>query len=211
MNAADRPLVAALLAASVSAIAAAGAGAQEIPPPEQQVEAAVRALPEQMREDATVLGHRPEADGLATLREGTGDMICIADEPGDERWHVACYHESLEPFMARGRELRAEGLPEAKVDSIRHAEAESGELMLPEQGGALYSLTGPAGSFDPATGEVSDEASPLFVLYMPWATPESTGLSPRPKAGEPWLMQPGAPTAHMMLMDRLPPGAGGGG
>lgn len=207
MNAAGSLLVTALLVVGT----AVGAGAQDAPPPEQQVEAAVMALPAQMRDGATVLGHRPGRERLATLREGSGEMVCIADRPGDERWHVACYHESLEPFMARGRELRARGLSEAKVDSIRHAEAESGELSLPEQGGALYSLTGPAGSYDPATGEVSGDASPLFVLYMPWATPASTGLSPQPRAGAPWLMEPGTPTAHMMLMDRLPPGAGGSG
>lgn len=189
----------------------AGVGAQEVPPPEVQVSEAVKPLPQNLRAGATVLGHRPDRERLDTLREGSGEMICLADEPGDDRWHVACYHESLEPFMKRGRDLRARGLAEEKVDSIRHAEAESGDLPLPDQGGALYSLTGPAGSFDPSTGEVSDEASPLFVLYMPGATPATTGLSPEPRPGEPWLMNPGTPTAHMMLMEGGPSDGGGGG
>lgn len=202
-------MVTTLIAALPGLLLAAGLGAQEPPPVEEQVEAAIRALPETLREGATVLGYRASSDDLVTLREGDGEMICLADRPGDERWHVACYHESLEPYMARGRELRARGVEGDRVDSIRHAEAESGALPLPEQGAALYSLTGPPGSFDPASGEVSTEARPLFVLYMPWATPTSTGLSPRPKAGEPWLMDPGTPTAHIMLMDALPPGVGG--
>ena len=30
-------------------------------------------------------------------------MICLADDPNESpRWHVACYHKALEPFMARG-------------------------------------------------------------------------------------------------------------
>ncbi len=47
---------------------------------------------------------------LVKLREGTNDMICLASNPDGEQFHVACYHKLLEPFMARGRELRAQGV-----------------------------------------------------------------------------------------------------
>jgi hypothetical protein len=36
--------------------------------------------------------------------------VCPADHPGDDRFRVACYHELLEAWLSRGRELRAPGL-----------------------------------------------------------------------------------------------------
>lgn len=161
---------------------------------EQQIEAAVKAAPEDMREDATVLGY--EDGELTALREGDGLLICLADEPGDERFHVACYHRSLEPFMERGRELRAEGIED--VDSARRAEIEEGTLEMPDDLAALYSLTGSVEDYDPETGEIED-AQPLHVVYVPYATIEETGLPPSAETGEPWLMDPGEPWAHIMV------------
>ena len=37
------------------------------------------------------------------------DLICLADDPKIDALSVACYHKDLEPFMARGRELDADG------------------------------------------------------------------------------------------------------
>src|SRR5918912_1355337 len=47
------------------------------------------------------------------------------------------------------------GVTGGQVDSVRFAEARAGKLALPDRPAALYSLTGPAGSFDPATGAVT--------------------------------------------------------
>ena len=78
-----------------------------MPLPVQQVAAAVQAAPAEFRDGAAVLGYN-DARKLITLREGKNDMVCLADDPSDsERFHVACYHKALEPFMARGRSLRA--------------------------------------------------------------------------------------------------------
>jgi len=57
-------------------------------------------------------------------------------------------------------------------------------------------------NFDPATNTVKD-ASLLAVVYIPGATPESTGLSARPRADGPWLMFPGTPKAHIMMVGRM--------
>jgi hypothetical protein len=78
-----------------------------------EIAEAVSALPEPMRAGATVKAFR---DGkLVTVREGSGAMICLGDDPEKEGWHVACYHKGLEPFMARGRELRAQGITASRV------------------------------------------------------------------------------------------------
>jgi hypothetical protein len=162
-----------------------------------QIASAVSPLPAEFRAGATVLGYLSPTSGLQLLRDGSGPFVCLADDPADDRFHVACYHRSLEPFMARGRELRALGLAD-RVDEIRDAEAISGALPMPTQPAALYSLTGPPSSLDPDTGEVSG-ARPLYVLYVPFATAEGTGLQTRPQVGQPWLMSAGTPKAHVMF------------
>ncbi len=182
-----------------SLVLATAAVAQEPPASTaEQIAGAVSPAPEEMRDGATVLGYAQGSE-LVTLRQGEGDLVCLADKPSDERFHAACYFKALEPFMARGRDLRAQGTERAEVLETRAAEIESGKLEMPSQPSALYSLTGPAGSFDPATGEVTG-ANRTYVIYIPYATAESTGLSPQPAVGAPWIMSPGKPWAHIMLV-----------
>jgi hypothetical protein len=171
------------------------------PPAEMQIRTAIAPLPEQFRADATVLGYRAGAPGLAELRSGTGAFVCLADDPADDRFHAACYHRSLEPFMARGRALRAEGRG-AEADSVRAREIRAGTLAMPSAPTTLYSLTGPAGSVEWATGEIRG-ARPLYVVYLPYATAESTGLPTRPVKNAPWLMFPGTAKAHIMFVPEM--------
>jgi hypothetical protein len=165
--------------------------------PEQQIVAAVLPAPQEMRDNATVWGYAPDGH-FKKLRAGRGEMVCLASDPKAERFHVACYHRSLEPFMARGRALRARGVTGDRVDSVRFAEARAGKLRLPHHPAALYSLTGPPDSFDPVTG-TAPKARPLFVVYVPFATAASMGVSATPVEGAPWIMHPGTPKAHIMF------------
>jgi hypothetical protein len=170
-------------------------------PAAQQVAAAVLALPKEFRANARVLGYTGSARGLTTLRQGKGPFVCLGDDPADKDFHVACYHESLEPFMARGRALRATGVKGDQVDTVRFAEVRAGKLVMPKQA-TLYQLFGPAGSFDLAKG-TAPTAKPLIVIYVPGATVASTGLSAQPAEGTPWLMFPGTPKAHIMLEPKM--------
>jgi hypothetical protein len=177
--------------------------APAVPPEAQQISAAVLPLPRDFREHARVLGYRAGSKGLVTLRDGTGPFTCLASDPAGTQFHVACYHQSLEPFMARGRALRAQGITGDKVDTVRFAEIKSKKLVMPTQPAALYSLTGPLGSFDPTTGTVPASIRPLSVIYISGATSASTGLSDKPVVGAPWIMHPGTPKAHIMLVPKM--------
>lgn len=193
-------LVMAVALLGVAALAGpASAQARHPAPDSVQVAAATLPLPAEFRAHATVLGYRSGTAGLVALRRGAGAFTCIAHNPAADRFHVACYHRSLEPFMARGRELRAQGVGDEQVDSTRNAEVQSGRLRMPTVA-ALYSLTG--GSYD-AASNTAPGARPLLVIYTPGATPESTGLSATPSEGTPWLMFPGRPNAHVMLVPRM--------
>lgn len=210
-----RPLAAALLLAAAPAAAHAQApttpAAAPAPPPSavlpaltvaQQIAAATLPLPEEFRASATVLGHAAPDAPLGAIRQGDGAFVCLAPVARAQRFHAACYHRTLEPFMARGRALRDAGTTGDRVDSVRFAEARAGRLAMPSGPATLYSLTGPADGYDPATN-VAKGARPLVVVYIPGATEASTGLSTKPQQGTPWLMFPGTPKAHIMFTPRM--------
>ena len=191
------------LALAIVALTANAASAQApltVPSSEVQITQAVLPLPEDLRNSASVLGY--SADGkLVSLRRGSGSMICLANNPRFERFHVACYHKSLEPFMARGRELRSQGVTGDTVDVVRFREAKAGTLKLPTTPALLYSLSGAKDAYDPATK--SAKARSLYVIYIPYATGETTGLSEVPARGTPWVMNPGTPKAHIMFVPSM--------
>lgn len=178
----------------------APATAQKIAPAEEQIASALLAAPEERRAGAAVLGY--DAQGkLVTLRQGSNDLICLADDPKDNRFSVSCYHKDLEPFMARGRELTAQGITgNARNEQYRWKEIKEGKLPMPKEPRTLYVLSGKG--YDAASGKVTDGAL-RWVIYVPFATAESTGLSTKAKRGEPWLMDAGTPGAHIMIS---PPG-----
>ena len=188
------------IAATANAQTAPAPAARLTLTPAQQVAVAVTPLPAEFRDSATVLGYG--SDGvLRELRAGRGAMVCLAPNPVRERIQAACYHRSLEPYMARGRQLRAEGVKGDQVDSVRYAEVRSGRLAFPEGPAALYSITGDAGSYDAATGTI--KGRPLFVVYLKNATPEKLGLPGQPVQGMPWIMHPGTVSAHIMFVPTM--------
>jgi hypothetical protein len=168
----------------------------DVAPAKAQIASALLAAPEERREDATVLGYEQDS-ALVTLKNGSNDLVCLADKPGDDTFSVACYHEDLEPFMARGRELLLQGITGAKRRDIRFDEIKNGELPMSREPRLLYVLTG--SGFDTVKGVVT-EPYLRYVIYLPFATAESTGLSEgKGSPGAPWLMGAGMAGAHIMI------------
>ena len=170
----------------------------EILPKEIQIKTAVLAAPAEDRDGAMVYGY--DEDGkIVVLREGSNNKVCIADDPNFEGIQVSCYAKKLEPFMARGRELTAEGKSEIEKRKIRKEEVESGKLKMPDTPSTLYVFSGSEENYNKETGELKDGKF-RYVVYIPYATTESTGLPAKPEApGMPWLMDPGTHRAHIMI------------
>jgi hypothetical protein len=170
----------------------------QIPSAEVQIKTAVLAAPADKRSDAMVYGYDSKGE-FVVLRKGKNELICIADDPKTKGFSVSCYHKDLEPFMARGRELKTQNKSFKEVFDIREAEAKSGKLKMPKQASNLQVYSAPAENYDPATGTVT-KGSFRYVVYIPWATAASTGLSTKPEApGMPWIMDPGTHRAHIMI------------
>ena len=168
------------------------------PSAEIQIKTAVLAAPEEKRPGAMVYGYDAKGE-LVVLRKGTNELVCIGDNPKQAGLNVSCYHKDLEPFMARGRELKTAGKSFQEIFDIREAEAKSGKLSMPKQASNLQVFSAPAESYNATTGEVT-KGSFRYVVYIPWATSASTGLPTKPEApGMPWIMNPGTHRAHIMI------------
>jgi hypothetical protein len=173
--------------------------AQTKPPaPEVQIKSALLAAPENKRDSATVYGYS-ENNQLVILKQGTNELICVADDPSQPEFSVACYHKDLHPFMQRGRELRKGGKSNQQVFDEREKEAKSGQLVMPKQPTTLVVVSAKDADFNKSTGEVKNTYM-RSVVYIPYATAESTGLPLKPEApGMPWIMHPGTHGAHIMI------------
>ena len=177
------------------AVLVSAAAAADLPPASVQIAQAVLAAPAELRDGAAVLGFDAQGSRVQ-IREGKNEMICLAADPSKRTFEVDCYHKDLEPFMARGRELLQQKVTGAKRNEVRFKEVEEGKIRMPKEPRTLYVLTGSA--FDAASGAVKD-AYLRWVIYVPYATAESTGLSTKSVEGGPWLMSAGTAGAHIMI------------
>lgn len=161
------------------------AGAQE-EEPELQIRHPLRALPEALRGDATVIGYR---NGERTiLLTSVGNIICWADDPDrvDNRgaYFVNCFPKSVQAFEERRAELAAApGWVEVLEKEVR-----SGRIELPAVA-MRYTLRGAS----------AEGALPLGVLMVPFANAYEMGLSTESDPFRPWLMMAGTVMAHVML------------
>jgi len=170
----------------------------QMPSPEVQIKTALLAAPADKRTEAMVYGYNDKGD-IVLLRKGKNEIVCIGDDPKVAGLSVSCYHKDLEPFMARGRELKKQGKSYKEIFDIREAEAKSGKLKMPKQAANLQVFSATAENFNQATGDVT-KGNFRYVVYIPWATAASTGLPIKPEApGMPWIMDPGTHRAHIMI------------
>ncbi|MBC7891626.1 MAG: hypothetical protein H7Y12_05380 [Sphingobacteriaceae bacterium] len=165
---------------------------------ELQLKTGVLAAPAESRAGATVYGFN-EKNETMLLRKGTNDLVCLADNPGQKGFSVACFHKDLLPFMQRGWKLKEEGKNPAQVMEIREAEVKAKKWKMPKQPTSLTVYSTKDEDYDAAAGEVKN-ANFRYVVYIPYATAASTGLPLKPEApGMPWIMDPGTHRAHIMI------------
>jgi hypothetical protein len=166
---------------------------------------AISAAPAEKADGAAVYGYAEDGT-LELVREGTNDLVCMADNPQRDGFEASCYHESLLPYVARGVELRAGGMDGMSTVSKRAEEVEAGELEWPDHDAIMYIRFGEDAVYNPETMTV-DHARLRYVIYTPYATAASTGLPEQAMApGAPWLMSAGTFRAHIMI---VPPGPDG--
>ena len=171
---------------------------QSIPSVQIQIKTALLAAPEELREKAMVYGYSNKGEFIV-IRKGENEMVCLADDPKVPGLNVACYHKSLDPFMDRGRQIKKECKSFQEQFDIQEKEVKSGKIKMPDQPTTLFVYTADKEKFNPETGEAT-EGYLRYVVYIPYATAESTGLPLKPTTpGGPWIMYPGTHRSHIMI------------
>ena len=172
------PIVAAMLAFSLSALAQATG----------EIERALAAAPRQMREDATVIKWKPDFT-YETLKKGTNRLVCYdrSGEPGRQPFAVQCTSIANLDRVAQNRKFAAISDKAARQAAIDAAEG-NGTRVKPEYGSVWLSMSGPD----------QEHARIHTTIAVPGATTQSTGLPDNPNQGGVWIMNAGTTTAHIM-------------
>lgn len=166
-------------------IAVFSANAQDAPT-DKLVEESLLALPVHMREDAAVAYF--DEGKRVVLREGSNGITCQPDDPESPGFAVWCYPESHAAYTKRWYVLAAEGRERAEVDEMIADEIKAKKLEWPPVA-VNYNLRGPS----------LDTAVPLTVVYVPFSTGESIGVTEERQFNRPWLMLAGTAFAHIMI------------
>lgn len=169
-----------------------------VPSTAAQIKTAMLAAPENEKEQAHIYGYTKEGE-FVVLREGSNNLVCLADDPKKDGISVSCYAKSLEPFMQKGRDLTAAGKNTMEKRKIRGEEVAQGKLVMPKEPSMTYIYYGAQEDYNIETGELKNGQF-RYVIYTPFATTATTGLPDKPFAkGMPWLMDPGTFRAHIMI------------
>ena len=178
----------------------------KVPAREVQIKSALLSAPADKKDRATVYGYSANSEFIL-LRKGSNELICLADNPNEPEFSVACYHRDLDPFMKRGRDLRKLGKSAKEIFDTREQEVKAGKLNMPKQPTTLYVYSAADKDYNRATGQV-ENGYLRYVIYIPYATAETTGLPLKPEGpAMPWIMNPGTHGAHIMINppDNNPP------
>jgi hypothetical protein len=169
-----------------------------VPSREIQIKTALLAAPADKKDSAAVYGYS-ESKEFIQLRKGLNELICTADDPSQAGFSVACYHKDLEPFMQRGRDLRKEGKAGQQIFDARENEVKAGTLKMPAMPTTLFVYNASDSNYNRNSGEIKNGYL-RYVVYIPYATAESTGLPLKPSGpAMPWIMHPGTHGAHIMI------------
>ncbi|MEQ1908658.1 MAG: hypothetical protein ABMA15_07535 [Vicinamibacterales bacterium] len=157
-----------------------------------RVAEALKPLPEDLKAGATVVAYDAASGARQVLRQGTNQIEC---QPKADDGFVRCYNKILAPRRDLEAKLRAQKKSDADVAAAVAEGQKAGTIPRPQFGTMSYRY-----SDDPKRIKL------LWVMSVPNATPESLGVSTTSQrdaalkgAGQPWMMLPGTPGAHIMI------------
>ena len=147
------------------------------------IENAVSAAPPAVAENATIVAVDEEGN-MRTLREGTNNFTCMADDPTPGNNPMCLDANGME--WAHAWMTKAEP-PEGKVGF--------GYMLA---GGATPSNIDPHAA-EPAGGELKQEPAHVMIFNLPQPVEDYPDGGENPDMTQPWVMWKGTPYEHLMV------------
>lgn len=170
---------------------AVAAGAAEAV--DERIAQAVQPLPADLQSGATVVFYDPATGERKVLRQGTNTIECEPTHAEDG--FTRCYSNLTAPRREMEAKLRAEKKSDKEIREAVAEAIKAGTLKTPPFGTMSYRLSSKDGVI-----------KRLWIMSVPYATPESIGVSTVSQRdgalkgqGLPWLMLAGTAGAHVMI------------
>ena len=160
---------------------------------DEQINEAIQPLPEDLRAGATVVVYDGATGERKVLRQGTNSIEC---EPNHEyEGFIRCYNKVMAPRNELQAKLRAQKKSDKEIQEATAAAVKAGTLK-----------TAPFGSMSYRLATKDGVIKRLWIMSVPFATPESIGVSTTSQREAamkghpiPWMMLPGTAGAHIMI------------
>lgn len=162
------------------------------------LESATLPLPPELREQASIVSI-DDAGMVTTLRQGSGEMVCIADRAGDDRFDARCYHRDFIPYLYRSRQLMAQGVARSEVDARIEGELAAGSLHITMKPTAGYRMFGPITALTENGTAWTGEMTRWQSIHIPHARAQDLGLIESNDTPMPYVMASGELWAHVMI------------
>ena len=170
-----------------------------VPSPEDQIAAAVLPLPATLRSGATVRGYDANLAPVV-LRQGSNNMVCSGDRPGDNLFDVRCYERAFQAVIDRRREIGPNPTPDGGEARLV-AEIKTGKVKLPDYVTAGYRMEGPITAYDPRTRTWTAAIERWESIHFPFQTAADIGLPEESyrEGMRPYVMSSGTWWSHVMI------------
>jgi hypothetical protein len=188
-------LVVSLLAVSTGAFAQGRGGAPAPPPPlepgasQADVDKALAAAPDQLKNQATVIKWNPANWTYTTLRKGNNQLVCFDKSglPGQLPYSIEC--TAMGNLDRAAQNMKFEAEPDrAKRQAALDAAEKDGTRAKPVFGSVWYHVM----------GQSAENPRHHMTIAVPGATAQSLGLPDKPRQDGIWIMNAGTTTAHIM-------------
>jgi hypothetical protein len=176
----------------------------ELMPREREIEMALSAAPEHLRQEATVFVL--QRGGYVKAREGTNGFTCLVEREGAKGTAPICFDregtETTLLMVFRQTQLIEQGKSQQEVEQIIDAEYQAGKLLAPRRPGVAYMLSTEFKTHDHQRGQMVTVFPPHVMFYAPYLKNSEIGARPehRGSQSQPWILNEGKPYAYIILV-----------
>ncbi len=167
---------------------------------DKEIALARSAGPDEISADATIWVLRNGEYSIAV--PGANANHCFVARSLPQSLEPVCYDEegaaTVLPWEFRYFELRTSGKSKDELEAALAEALGSGELRAPSRPAMSYMLSSAQRLYDPESGRSAGNWEPHLMLYIPYLTGQSIGLSADLATLQ--VSRPGTPMAHLIIV-----------